>query len=392
MTGHPTPTAASPAAGASPKSGRFPFIDALRGLAVVFMMETHTVNALLDQGLKRGALFGALTYVNGLVAPAFLFCAGLGFAIFLGRKNDDVVRLGPASRAYLGKCLFIVFLGYSLHLPYFSLGTMLTSGREAWVAALQVDVLQVIGVTLILLLLLAVAVRPDRWRTAAAAVLTAVAVGWWYAVPATVADSLPDWARAYVSREHSPLFTIVPWAGFLTAGFLAGRRFAVESAAGRETETMRLFAVAAAVTVVAAGAASAFTGKLYPPGDFWYWSAEYFLLRLGSVGLVMCGLWFVLRKGGGRGARALELFGRESLPVYYIHLIIVYGKDFEWSFIRLFPGGSGYAFCAFLTAALCAGMYFYAAWWSSAKRSYPRAAAWAVRGVVAGSALSFILQ
>jgi uncharacterized membrane protein len=391
MTGNPTDRAAAPAAGASPKTGRFPFIDALRGLAVVFMMETHTVNALLGSGLKQGALFAALTYVNGLVAPAFLFCAGLGFAIFLGRKNDDVISLGPASRAYLRKCAFIVLLGYSLHVPYFSLRTMLSSGPDAWRASLQVDVLQVIGVTLILLLLAAVAVRSDRWRTAVAAMMTAVAVAWWYAVPGGAAAPLPDWIQAYVSRERSPLFTIVPWAGFLTAGFLAGHRFTRESAAGREMGTMRLFAIAAAGTLLAAGVASAFTKQLYPPGAYWYWGAEYFLMRLGSVGLVMCGLWFVLRRGEGPGARALELFGRESLPVYYIHLIIVYGKDFEWSFIRLFPEGSGYAFCAFLTAALCVGMYFYARWWSSAKRSYPRAAAWTVRGVVAGSVLSFIL-
>jgi uncharacterized membrane protein len=392
MSGNPGDQ--GPTGGGKPaaNAGRFPFIDALRGLAVLFMMETHTVNALLDPGLKRGSFHFALTYFNGLVAPAFLFCAGLGFAIFLGRKNADIVSVGPGFRSYLRKSLFIVFLGYSLHVPYFSLRTMLTSGPEAWIAFLQVDVLQVIGVTLVLLLLLAVAVRSGRRRAGAVMLLTAVAVAWWYAVPEAVAASLPDWLQAYLSRERSPLFTIVPWAGFLTAGFLAGHRFAAESAAGRETGTVRRFALLSAGIAVAAGAAAAFTKALYPPGAFWYWSAEYFLLRLASVGLVMCLLWFVLRKGEGPGARVLGLFGRESLPVYYIHLVLVYGKDFEWSFIRLFPEGSGYPFCALLTLALCAGMFFYAKWWSAAKRSYPRATAWAVRGVVAASVASFIVS
>jgi uncharacterized membrane protein len=370
--------------------GRFPFIDALRGLAVVFMIETHTVNALLVPALKGGPLHGALTYLNGLVAPAFLFCAGLGFAIFLVRKNDEIVSAGAGFRSYLGKCLFIVFLGYSLHVPYFSLRTMLASGPEAWISFLQVDVLQVIGATLVLLLLLALAVRGGLRRDAAAAVLTVAAVGWWYAAPNLA--GLPDWLQAYFSRERSPLFTIVPWAGFLTAGFLAGRHFSAGSAAGKEPGTVGRLALIAAGAVAAGGAATAFTISLYPPGAYWYWSAEYFLLRLGSIGLVMCLVWFVLRKGGGPRARVLEVFGRESLAVYYIHLIIVYGKDFAWSFIRLFPEGGGYAFCAFLTLALIAGMYFYAGWWSAAKRSYPRATAWAVRGVVAGSVLSFVVS
>jgi uncharacterized membrane protein len=383
----PQPTARTLPA---PKGARFPFIDALRGLAVVFMIETHTVNALLDRGLRHGPFHTALTYVNGLVAPAFLFCAGLGFAIFLGRKNDDIVSAGPGFRAYLRKCLFIIFLGYSLHVPYFSLRTMIASGPDAWSALLQVDVLQVIGVTLAVLLLLSLALRREGWRDLAAAALTLAALGWWYAAPGD--PGLPGWLLAYFSRERSPLFTLVPWAAFLTAGFLSGRRFAAGAAAGNEPGTIRQIALLSAGALVAGVAATALTKPLYPPGAFWYWSAEYFLVRLGSIGLVMCLLWFVLRKGEGPGARVLEVFGRESLPVYYIHLIIVYGKDFGWSFIRLFPEGSGYPFCALLTLALIAGMYYYATWWSAAKRSYPRATAWALRGVVAGSAISFAVS
>jgi uncharacterized membrane protein len=392
MTGTQTPESPTRGGARAAKEGRFPFIDALRGLAVLFMIETHTVNALLDQGLRRGPLFGALTYVNGLVAPAFLFCAGLGFAIFLSRKDADIVSLGPGFRTYLRKCLFIVALGYSLHVPYFSLAAMLSSGPEAWIAFLQVDVLQVIGVTLIILLLLSAAVRPGPLRASAAGLMTAIAVAWWYLVPDAATGSLPAWLQAYFSRDRSPLFTIVPWAGFLTAGFLAGRRFVAESAAGREAGAVKLFAFLSAGIALCAVAATALTKPLYPPGAYWYWSAEYFLLRLASVGLVMCALWFVLRKGGGPGARILEVFGRESLPVYYIHLIIVYGKDFGWSFIRLFPEGSGYAFCVFLAAALSAGMYFYAKWWGAAKRAYPRASAWAVRGAVAATAASFVVS
>ncbi|HLB00719.1 MAG TPA: heparan-alpha-glucosaminide N-acetyltransferase domain-containing protein, partial [Bacteroidota bacterium] len=69
------------------KPGRYPFIDVLRGLAVVLMIETHTVNALLAPGGADGAFGSVLTFFNGLVAPAFLFCAGLGFAVALWRRS-----------------------------------------------------------------------------------------------------------------------------------------------------------------------------------------------------------------------------------------------------------------------------------------------------------------
>ncbi len=359
------------------------------------MMETHTVNALLDPALRRGTFFSALTYVNGLVAPAFLFCAGLGFAIFLSRKNEDIVSLGGGFRSYLKKCLFILLLGYSLHVPYFSFTRMLEAGTEAWTGLLQVDVLQVIGVTLIVLLITAVIARSARSRIASVLALTAAVLLWGYRYPdgpGGLSAGIPAWLLAYVSRDLSPLFTIVPWAGFLTTGFLAGTYFAGAAASGREKHAIRLFSLISAGLVVIAPAVSVFTKSLYAAVHYWYWSAEYFLLRLGSVGLIMCGLWFLLRKGDGPGSRVLEVFGRESLSVYYIHLIIVYGKDFDWSFVRLIPAGADYGLCAGLSVLLTGAMYVFGRSWSAAKRAYPRATALAVRGLVAGSVLSFLLS
>lgn len=356
------------------------------------MIETHTVNALLDPALRRGIFFNALTYLNGLVAPAFLFCAGLGFAIFLSRKNDDIVTLGGGFRSYLGKCLFIVILGYSLHVPFFSLRGMIGAGPEAWTGMLQVDVLQVIGVTLILLLAIAVLARSARSRIASVLALTAAALLWGYRYPDGPGAGPPAWLLAYFSRDLSPLFTIVPWAGFLTTGFLAGTYFTVAAASGREKEAIRSFALISSGFLAIAPAVSVFTRSLYGAGDYWYWSAEYFLVRLGSVGLVMCGLWFLLRKGEGPGSAVLGVFGRESLPVYYIHLIIVYGKDFEWSFVRLIPRGGDYFLCAGLSVVLTGAMYLFGRWWGATKRAYPRATAFAVRGLVAASLLSFLFS
>lgn len=384
-------TAAAPTAGRAPGPGRIAFIDALRGLAVVVMIETHTLNALLSPGLRRGAFHSALTYVNGLVAPAFLFCAGLGFAIFLARKHDDVVRFGPAFRSYLRKCLFILALGYSLHVPDFSLAGMIAAGPDAWTSLLQVDILQVIGASLIALLVAALAARNEPSRAAAALALTGCFLAWGYVFPGGAPESLPVWLRAYVSRDLSPLFTIVPWGAFLTAGYLAGSRYLRAVAAGDDRALVAGFALAGAACVGAGVAASAFTSQLYAGDAYWYWSIEYFLVRLGSVGLVMCALWWLLREGEGGGSRALVVFGRESLAVYYVHLIIVYGKDFGWSFVRLMPSGGGYLFCAGLTAGLVALMYAFARSWGAAKRAWPRAAWYVVASLTAGAALTFLL-
>jgi len=106
----------------------------------------------------------------------------------------------------------------------------------------------------------------------------------------------------------------------------------------------------------------------------------------------MCAIWLLTRDGTGRVVRAVGLFGRESLPVYYWHLIMVYGKDFEWSFIRLFPDGLGYMASLGVVIGLVLLMYLVARGWSTAKKGYPRVAVWCVRGVVVGSVATFLLS
>ena len=51
-------------------SGRLPFLDRLRGLAAVVMLEVHVVHALLSPDRRRGLWFSGLNFFNGLVAPA----------------------------------------------------------------------------------------------------------------------------------------------------------------------------------------------------------------------------------------------------------------------------------------------------------------------------------
>ncbi|MGA1307587.1 MAG: heparan-alpha-glucosaminide N-acetyltransferase domain-containing protein, partial [Candidatus Kapaibacteriota bacterium] len=65
---------------------RLTFIDILRGIACIWMIETHAVNAFLDGAFKNNPLFSVLQISNGFVAVAFIFCAGAGFRLALDSK------------------------------------------------------------------------------------------------------------------------------------------------------------------------------------------------------------------------------------------------------------------------------------------------------------------
>src|SRR5690554_3697585 len=119
--------------------GRIVFVDLLRGWATLVMIEVHVMNAfLLPQG-KEAPWFTALTFVNGLVAPAFLFVAGL-VAVLTSEARRNVPG-GPRRRLkkQVRRILLIWGLGYLLHIPVFSFSALRQLPPEAWLSFYQSD-------------------------------------------------------------------------------------------------------------------------------------------------------------------------------------------------------------------------------------------------------------
>lgn len=368
-------------------SSRLEFIDTLRGWAVFVMIETHIVNALLLQQLKDQAPFKVLTFVNGLVAPSFLFCAGLAYAVTLGRKWNDYVMLRRPLGRYLVKLLFLLVVGYSLHLPFFSLRKLWgITDAQVWIPFFQADILQTIAVSLFALTLLAILVRNQRWYWWVVGAITVVII--FAAPPVRDADTAawPAWLRPYFTTQVKTQFPLFPWTAFLFAGALAGRYFLVMKEKGSEALCMRRLSIWSVAAIVLSLAAEALPVTLYPHHDFWRASPEFFFVRAAIVALALAALWAAGRRQSSLASPAmLRLFGTESLIVYVVHLLVVYGYTYEWSFIRLFGQTLNYLQCAALFVLLSAAMYAMAWLWSGMKHRnlrYAKAAQFATLGAI----------
>src|SRR5215472_18568489 len=68
--------------------------DWLRGLAVLVMVETHSM-VLLRKELLATPAAGVLNFVNGLVAPSFIFAAGFSLALIQVRTAASGGPRGP---------------------------------------------------------------------------------------------------------------------------------------------------------------------------------------------------------------------------------------------------------------------------------------------------------
>ena len=99
---------------------RFIYIDLLRGWALIVMIEVHIFNALMLPSLKDTSWFGLLTFINGLVAPSFLFVSGFAFIVSSERRIEELRKYGSYFWGKLSRIFLIFLAGYSLHLPVFS--------------------------------------------------------------------------------------------------------------------------------------------------------------------------------------------------------------------------------------------------------------------------------
>jgi uncharacterized membrane protein len=355
---------------------RYQFLDLYRGLIVLFMLEGHVVRALLQPAFQATPAFELHEIFHGITAPGFLFGAGFTFAIATQRKWDELSAWSAGLLRRLWRMVLLVAIGYLLHIPYFSLRkTIAESTPEQWDTVLAFDVLQCIGVTLFFLRLLFVIVRSETMFLSVVAALLAVIVAGTPLVwePAST-ESLPRWLAMAVHGRQGSVFPLFPYAAFIFAGVLVSWEFLRFAERGNEAKFMKLLAFSGVGLVVSGSVWDILPYQLYPSYDFWFTSPAYVLIRLGILVLLLAGLWFFEAHVRHRERhdlwmpRWLITLGVESLFVYIVHLVILYGWVVnadqnleEWWGLRLTLGESILVFIALtLVLALAARLWHYA--------------------------------
>ncbi len=353
-------------------SPRFVFIDLLRGLAVFVMIEVHVVNALLLPELRTGDFFRVLNFINGLVAPSFIFIAGFAFAISARRKWNDYTAPTRPLFVQIRRLIVIILIGYVLHLPFFSLRKILAeSTPRIWENFFQADVLHCIGVSLIFLQVLVLLFKREKWVYATAGLFGLIFI---FGAPLVwmkdFADSIPLPLAAYLNNKHYSLFPLFPWSGYLMAGAVMSYYFIRMNESGRIAQYMIRVSILAGVMIAAGIIFKILPYSMYPVVDFWRTSPQYFFIRLGIVILLLVGLWWGEQRLHYQGS-FLTRFGQESLIVYATHLMIIYGSFLgDRSIASIVGKTQGYGMAFAITAGLIVLMIGLAYLWHWLKRDH----------------------
>jgi uncharacterized membrane protein len=330
------------------------YIDWARGLAVLIMIEAHTLDAWTRAADRHSVAFRNLTILGGFAAPLFLWLAGVALALAADRTAKRTTR-GDAVRTAVRRGIEIFFLAFLFRLQAF----VLSPGGPA-LRLLRVDILNVMGPALVAAALLwgfAASPRSSALLSAAAASLIAMATpivrtaGW--------VDSLPGIVQWYIRPAgDQTTFTLFPWAGFVFAGVAAGVLIARSATPRTEMRTMAAFGAAGAV-LMGIGYYTASLPSIYSQASFWTSSPTYFAIRIGVMLVALCLLfaWRGLSAVWPAAFQVLERLGRHSLFVYWIHVELVYGYA-TWLIHGRLPlpatVAAYMAFCTLIYAAVAA--------------------------------------
>jgi hypothetical protein len=325
------------------------------------MFQTHCYDAWLGGDARNTSFLKGSQLLGTLPAPLFLFLAGISFALV----TDKLIRknLTPAeiTRAMARRGAEIFAFGLLFRLQEF----LIAWGWAPWSDLLRVDVLNIIGLSMILMALLcgitltAWRCSPLVWgrapspvqaeRSSAAAgghnssgfaiVAAAIAAASLIALltPPLYTTWRPTWLpwplESYIDGCHNLgapqpwLFSIFPWAAFAFAGLAAGFILFSDRARAHTAETLALFAAAGAVAILAARQLDHSSIHLYSTYDYWHTSPNFLMTRIGLL-LVIAFLTYAWCRWGlaTRGFSPLIQLGQTSLLVYWVHLEFVYGR------------------------------------------------------------------
>jgi hypothetical protein len=299
----------------------------MRGFAVIVMVMGHSIDAVLSQQVRATDAFRLYDAVRGFTAPLFLFISGFAFAVVAMQRWNDFATFGAHTRKRITRLLWLLALGYALHFPFFSLNKILHNTRpEEYAMMLQVDILHCLVVTMLLFhVLMAVVRTPDRFLRVVG-VIGAVfvflgPVAWQVNFTGILAPVLAP----YFNQNVPSIFPLFPYAGYLCAGTVTGMLFLRARARGADTAFLKALAGTAVAVGLTGLVFDLLPVTLYPPHDFWKVSPDFFMIRLGVIGLITAA-FFSLRRLPDLLASNLVTLGQGSLLVYAIHLVLVYGS------------------------------------------------------------------
>lgn len=342
------------------------------------MLYGHTVSALLAPAYQRGTWFDVWQVQRGLTSSLFLLLSGFAFSVATSRHWGSHQRFSRVFFKRIRRFVLFVVLGYALHFPVPRFSLLATATDEQWRSFLVVDVLQLIGVTFLIVQSLVIVTRSRRVFTVTAFLLAATVLAVTHPVWAVDWSGVPPWLAAYLSPAQGSLFPLFPWASYVLFGAALGQIYVGWGAA--RLSSYAAFVLLMPGTVLAVGTWMLTFVEAAPwSADPWNFMPIQVPNRIGMCLMLLSGIAYASQRMM-RLPRFFAYVAQETLLIYFVHLCIVYGSIWSGGLVQAFGPSLGPRDTVAWVFILLASMGALGWHWHWLKHSRPRAAAWMMAG------------
>src|ERR1700745_2810066 len=128
-------------------TNRLAYIDWMRGLACLLMFQTHCYDSWLSPEARKSTFFMWSQLGGTLPAPLFLFLAGISFALVVEKLIAKNLSAGHIGRSTMRRGAEIFGLGILFRIQEY----LIAWGWAPWSDLFRVDILNTIGLSMMLM-------------------------------------------------------------------------------------------------------------------------------------------------------------------------------------------------------------------------------------------------
>lgn len=306
---------------------RILYLDLLRAFAVLMMVQGHTIHTFLAEEYRTfdSVFYTVWHMMRGYTAPVFMFTAGVVFTYLFYLKKLPFAE-NPRVKKGIKRFALLLITGYLLRYPTYKIFSLAHVSHERWLIFFSVDALHLIGFGLLTIIGLAYVAQKFKVSpyllfglvSGLIFIFAPIARGieWTAFLPLPIA--------AYFSYDVGSLFPLVPWIGYVLCGAMLGYYISNNKAVVRSKEFgIRLLVIGSMLLFI-----SIFFGQLeyriFHETNLGGSSLSLVMQRVSVVLLLNSFLSFIAL-GLNKVPFLIVLIGRNTLSIYVVHLILLYG-------------------------------------------------------------------
>ena len=308
-------------------TSRLIFIDIIRAFAICMMLEGHFIDGLLAPEYRdeNNLFYATWHYIRGMTAPVFFTVSGFIFTYLLIKEQNPAKMGWNHVRVQKGvrRGINLIIIAYLLRANIFNLFTPGYTDMNVR----RVDVLHCIGLSLLFLIAFYLLTyrRKNRLRMSIMLLGTTFVAFFFEPIYSHLTyEYLPMALANYFTKENGSVFTIFPWFGYASLGGFMGFLFYKNRENPHLYRNMVIWYILLGVILITfpywmgkiADTLQIHSLQLIAHGD-------YLIKRIGNV-LLFFALFMILRHV--ITSPTLQKIGQNTLSIYVIHYIILYGS------------------------------------------------------------------